>query len=829
MSKKRITILQDPRYSEFCLRYWNDFPRYVCENSSKQPSWQQMEVFEAMTVPGCDVAIASGHGCFGKGTGIMLFDGTTKAVEDVVVGDQLMGDDGTPRNVLALWRGKENLYRFTYMDKTSHVFNESHTLCLVATNSKGLRKAGDKIEVTVKEWLTWGEDKKRCHAAYRVPVQEFGRPDQELPIPPYIFGLWLGDGHSHEGTLTTPDPEILSAWYKYAKKIGYTVTNHGVRGTAHTWHLCGEKGKPNHFKEELRDLGVFRNKHIPEAYLFAGFKDRLELLAGILDTDGYFDRNSGGFEISQKSEVLARQIVTLAKSVGCHATVRESRKECCNNGKWGTYWRVTIGRNVQQIPARVERKKPTPLVRKGRSLNFGIKKCDFLGEDDYYGFDLDGNSRFLSSDFTVLRNTGKSWALAWFFDWHLRVFPLSNALLTANNLEQCRIGVWKYLDEVIADVENNWPWQRGHFIKMAKRYYSRDFKDSWFVMPKTASKHKPEGMAGQHALHYAVVVDEASGVEDVIHDVIEGALTQAENRHILVSQPTRSVGRFADAFTTLKDIYKTFQLNAEESPFVDRPWIEKQLIKYGGHHSPEYQIKVLGRFPDNLEGFLLPRIWLEEAQSEQIEHVEQWGWVITADVAEGVFRDSSVWSIGKVSGYGPERKVEITESREFLGLNELDFARELYQRILDFPNITVAIDADGPGRTVILTLEELGVSCERIHWGLPPHADTDRKRYKNLRAFASMKCREAIFGRRMSLPVNKKMVEQGAKIPYKIDEAGRYQIMPKDQMKSQGIKSPDLFDTACFFFLVDYVPFETERAKDTDEVVAWAKAILDGE
>ena len=427
--------------------------------------------------------------------------------------------------------------------------------------------------------------------------------------------------------------------------------------------------------------------------------------------------------------------------------------------------------------------------------------------------------------------TGKSHLLAWLLDWHERVYFKSTAMLTATNIEQCRSVIWKYLDEVIEDMAKNWPWQSHYFIKETKRYYARGYKDSWYVLPKTASKAKPENVAGQHGNVYMVVVDEASGVIDEIHGVLRGALTHENNRYVMVSQPTRPVGHFAEAFSSLKDIYTTFNLNAEESPIVSKKFIEEKLAEYGGHHSPEYQIKVLGRLPDNLSGFLIPKTWCEDAQRVIIEHVEDWGWVVTVDVAEGVYRDSSVWTIARVSGYGAERRVEVVECREFLDLDEIKFARELYQRVQELDHVTVAVDADGPGRTVILTLEELGMTVERIHWGLPPHTEADRKRYKNQRAYASVKAREAIFANRMRMGAGKKLVEQASRIPYKIDEAGRYTILPKEQMKTQGLKSPDLFDTHCFFFLVDYVAAGDGLgdAAEQNEMLKWAEGILKGE
>ena len=76
------------------------------------------------------IAFSSTHGCFGKGTPIRLFDGSIKNVEDVEIGDILMGDDSTPRKVLELKRAREELFEFEYIDGIKHVYNKSHDLVL---------------------------------------------------------------------------------------------------------------------------------------------------------------------------------------------------------------------------------------------------------------------------------------------------------------------------------------------------------------------------------------------------------------------------------------------------------------------------------------------------------------------------------------------------------------------------------------------------------------------------------------------------------------------------------------------------------------------------
>lgn len=438
--------------------------------------------------------------------------------------------------------------------------------------------------------------------------------------------------------------------------------------------------------------------------------------------------------------------------------------------------------------------------------------------------------------------TGKSAALAWVLDWHLRVFHFSNALLTATNIEQARSVVWKYLDEVIEDMEAIYPWQRGYFVKETKRYYAALHKDSWYVLPRTASKSKPENLAGQHNINYMVVVDEASGVDDVIHEVLKGALTNERNRYIMTSQPTRATGHFAEAMTKLaitegkkeNAIYTAITMNSELSPLVSMTFIRDKLIEYGGHHSPEYQIRVLGNLPDNLSGYLIPRSWCVQCVTTKITHEEAFGYVVLCDVAEGVHRDSSVMTLCKISGYGATRKVEVILCEEFLDLDEKQFARRIAAKYHEYPALTIGVDADGAGRTVILELEEMGIPVERIHWGLPCHTGADQKRYLNLRAYAHCKLREAMFDGRFRGPDLKKFVEQASRLPYKIDERGRYQMLPKDQMKSKGIKSPDISDTCCFAFLVGYVAADGANSMSAEEEETMALAremarMFDGE
>ncbi|MDD5272739.1 MAG: Hint domain-containing homing endonuclease [Methylovulum sp.] len=491
------------------------------------------------------VSVASGHSCFGKGTSIMLADGSCVPVESVKVGDKLMGADGnSQRNVLSLATGKDKLYRFTYMDNTSHVFNENHILCLIATNSKGRRVAGTKSIVTVKDWLTWGEDKKRCHAIYRSPVKEFSADKPGLPIPPYLMGVWLGDGTSSLGHVTTADIEIKDTVKAFAESVGCDYKEKFNSQNSVVAMVVKRSGNTNPMMTILRDIGVLNNKHIPDIYLYASLEDRLELLAGLIDTDGSLSKHS--YDFVQKNELIANQTMWLARSIGCHATIKKVSKKCVNNGVVGTYFRVTIGRNIEKIPVRIERKKLTLINTRNIGLNFGIRSVESLGIGDYYGFELDGDRRFLGGDFTVLHNTGKTFSLGNLVLWHILCHEYSLTFLTANDMDQLKATLWKEIRMGLERIRRGpHGWIAEHLEILADGTMRvRGFETTWFVESKTADEKSANKMAGRHAEWLLVIADEAATIADAVMTTLNGALSETHNRFLMTSQPIKNAGFF---------------------------------------------------------------------------------------------------------------------------------------------------------------------------------------------------------------------------------------------------------------------------------------------
>jgi len=356
-------------------------------------------------------------GCHAKDHPILMYDGAVRMVQDIIPGDVIMGADATPRHVLALARGRETMYRVTPIKGEPFVVNASHILSLVCTNEgKGKypsQKTGGEIDnITVREYLTKSKSWQHLRKLYRsASINKFdGNDGLAVTVDPYFLGVLLGDGDLvNSMSVTTMEPEIKIELARQCQKYGMTVkTKPAGKATTYTFisNQTGCIGGTLH--QELKALGVRRcgsgKKFVPEYYKTLPIRERLEVVAGLLDTDGCITGRNG-YDFISKSKMLAEDLVFMCRSAGLAAYVSFCQKSC---GEFtGEYFRVSISGDCDRIPCRVERRKSTSRMQKKNVLRTGFT-IEKLPEDNFYGFALDGDHLYLDGSFTVHHNTGKT-------------------------------------------------------------------------------------------------------------------------------------------------------------------------------------------------------------------------------------------------------------------------------------------------------------------------------------------------------------------------------------------------------------------------------------
>jgi len=335
--------------------------------------------------------------CLGEGTPALMFDGTIKPVEEVREGDFLMGDDSTLRKVLSTTSGESELYSVNPNNgyHESYIVNDSHILSLI-DRRKGV------VDVPVSKILKL-KNPSSVYSGYKVPVVFEYTP---VPVDPYWFGLWLGDGSSYDVGITTADSEIVSFLNEYAESLGMSVSVYLEKNKSDTYAITNRNPKSykeNPIRNFLRDfeLSGHERKHIPNVYRCNSDEVRLSLLAGIIDSDGSKPTcatQQNSCEVTFKVRRLAEDVQWLCRSLGFRAGIHPKVV------KGVTYWKIWIYGELWRIPTRIERKKYSKgiLRENPRTYGFTIKSEGF---GKYYGFEIDGNKRFLLGDCTVTHNT----------------------------------------------------------------------------------------------------------------------------------------------------------------------------------------------------------------------------------------------------------------------------------------------------------------------------------------------------------------------------------------------------------------------------------------
>ena len=316
-------------------------------------------------------------------TPMFTADGWKKA-SDVKIGDYLFGSNGKQTKVLGVYpQGVTDAYKVTFSDGTNLVTCGEHLWAL------------DHRDLSRKDGFTFQQIRKTKeligtlyandgHKMWSIPMVKPLEPEkrQRLPIDPYLLGCWLGDGSTYKAEITTPDDEIRDAFSEY----GTTVRTHQNAGKATTYGITGG------FVTKMKELGVYRNKHIPVSYLMASREDRFALLQGLCDTDGTANKINGQTSVCSTNPTLKRDIKTLIASLGYYYTEKE----------YSVFFRA------DECPFRLQRKAQywKPATRKHHTKRF-ITNIERVEERETVCFTVDALDHLFCAgeDFIVTHNT----------------------------------------------------------------------------------------------------------------------------------------------------------------------------------------------------------------------------------------------------------------------------------------------------------------------------------------------------------------------------------------------------------------------------------------
>jgi hypothetical protein len=259
------------------------------------------------------------------------------AIGEVREGDLLLDDQGRPTRVVAVrrWENRPRL-AVRFKDGTSIVADEAHEWAVV--DNKHGHPRGRIVETRDLLDNASSNGGRRYGIRLAAPLD---LPEATLPVPPYTFGAWLGDGTRRDASITSADPEVLRA----IEEDGYTV-----RFRPRSRYCYGVLG----LHAQLRDSGL-TEKRVPSLYLRASERQRRALLQGLMDTDGYAGQR-GLVEFCSTDLPLAEAVYELAASLGLKPVHHEGRA-ALNGRDCGPKYRVTFTAYREDHVFRLPRKQ----------------------------------------------------------------------------------------------------------------------------------------------------------------------------------------------------------------------------------------------------------------------------------------------------------------------------------------------------------------------------------------------------------------------------------------------------------------------------------------
>lgn len=439
--------------------------------------------------------------------------------------------------------------------------------------------------------------------------------------------------------------------------------------------------------------------------------------------------------------------------------------------------------------------------------------------------------------------TGKTFSLANIVLWHLLCYPMSVTLLTANDMDQLKVTLWKEIGVALERIRRGpHGWIADHVEILANATCRIvGFEAIWFVESKTANEKTANKMAGRHGEWLLIIGDEASSLPDIVLTTLSGALTEQHNRMLLTSQGTRNAGFFYrtqnDLSTTNGGEWSPLVFDSFDSPFVSD---ESLMELWNQYDDDERNVRLLGLFPQDSSRHMMS---LKVAKSMYtrgriIQDDENFGWLVPGDIASGEgLRDKSACIAARVIGYGdigPEaRRVEVVSIPLLTNkIRSNQFAWSMTEYGDELNNVTYVPDSGGLGINVCQDLEDAGKVVHRVNWGNPCFKKTNKDRYLNLRAQAMHQAARAAKEGRLSILTTdyKNILEgQSSRIPKVFTDKGRLSVPPKHSKEWDGLCSPDLWDAVCFCFLenVNYMVCESGKGGDIVSVADSAKAVAE--
>jgi len=744
---------------------------------------------------------ASGHGIGKAHPAVALIDTPTgiRRWGDLQVGDRLFSADGSPTEIKATHHFPNcPMMRVTFDDgstcdvSTGHLWNvrgrqerRRHLTTWRTLETCEIARLGVKRPNGVAEARQW-----------EVPVQGAAQFDaRDVPLHPYLVGVWIGDGSKSQPRWGKPTTEIVEK----VRALGYSVTSsadgmqHGVRGVRKAF-----------LSLPIADLGS-HERFIPDDYKFNTVEVRRALFDGLVDSDGEAN-GSGSIGYSTTSERLAHDIIWLARSLGCKAMMQPTVKMPQYNGPNGEKlggrpcWRVTI--NAPFNPFTHPVKRANYKASEDRYLTRWIDSIEPIEPQDGMCVTVAAaDGLYQANNFIVTHNSTET---SFCIMWALMTCVDARGVVTANSETQLRTKTWAELAKWWTLHVDQFPIAAKVFTFTRTAFYAIERPNTWRVDAIPNNPQNPAAFAGMHnaGKRVLMLVDEASEIEDPIWDTIEGAMTDEGTELVLLGygNPTKNTGRFREMVSgRQRSRFRSRQIDSRNVKRTNKAEIA-EWVESWGEDSDFVRVRVRGVFPRVGTSQLIGTELVQGAMKREPGYVSGDPLVAGLDVAR-MGDDESVLQPRR------GRDARTIPALHWRNRDTVDLAGDVAKWCVDFQPEALFIDMGNTGAGVYdLLTRMVNTQVTRLipvdfgGAGGTTNMNGVVARVANKRADMWVKMREWLSVGAIENDPNLETDLTGVQYGFKGADGSEILLESKKAMKARGVASPDWGDALALTF-----------------------------
>lgn len=410
---------------------------------------------------------------------------------------------------------------------------------------------------------------------------------------------------------------------------------------------------------------------------------------------------------------------------------------------------------------------------------------------------------------------GKSAMMSWVMLWWLLTNVECKVACTAPTSHQLNDVLW---GEVAKWVRLMHPGMRNLIEVKQDMVVRKDAPKEAFAVARTARKEQPEAFQGFHSAAMLFIVDEASGVEDVIFEVGEGAMSTPGAKTLMVGNPTRTSGYFFDSHHRMRESWWTLRVSCADrelvsGKFQSDEFIKNMALRYG-EDSNVYRVRVLGEFPASEDDVVIPLFLAEAAVGRDVEK------------AEG----KVVWGLD-VARFGSDRTCLAKRQKNYLleppkvwrGKDTMQTTGIVVREYEDTPHHErpdhIMVDSIGVGAGVVDALREQGLPARGINVA---EIASVSEQYMRLRDELYWRMREWFEQRDCYLPEGCDSLIAELTIPkYEVRSNGKIKVEAKDDIKRRLPHSPDMADAFMLTFAMNdrRLGYKSAKARNVGQFI----------